>query len=177
MSANADLITVETYVHKGKQLKTSLSYLDQNVYFLAIWGAQGGGGGHSMIRLSLSWSPAIISPISMYMWNKDSNLKRTSKIKIQNMKNIYIFYIFGGGVLGGALHQTQGYQIFRAVRPHHRADKCITRKKNNRQFLSYMGPNVKKCAFLAILGVPGGPLWGAWGGPYAEPRWTKIAGQ
>ena len=42
MSANADLITVETYVHKGKQLKTSFSYLGQNVYFL---GARGGGGG------------------------------------------------------------------------------------------------------------------------------------
>ena len=36
MSANADLITVETYVYKGNQLKTSLSYLGQNVYFLAI---------------------------------------------------------------------------------------------------------------------------------------------
>ena len=35
MSANADLITVETYVHKGKQLKTSFSYLSQNA-FLAI---------------------------------------------------------------------------------------------------------------------------------------------
>ena len=34
MSANADLITMETYVHiKGKQLKTSFSYLGQNVYF------------------------------------------------------------------------------------------------------------------------------------------------
>ena len=31
-------------VHKGKQLKTSLSYLGQNAYFLAIWGAQVGGG-------------------------------------------------------------------------------------------------------------------------------------
>ena len=32
-------------VHKGKQLKTSLSYLGQNAYFLAIWGPQVGGGG------------------------------------------------------------------------------------------------------------------------------------
>ena len=32
MSANADLITVETYVHiKGKRLKTSFSYMGQNV--------------------------------------------------------------------------------------------------------------------------------------------------
>ena len=34
MSANADLITVEIYVQKGKHLKTRFSYLGQNVYFL-----------------------------------------------------------------------------------------------------------------------------------------------
>ena len=46
MSANADLITVETYnVHKGKQLKTSFSYLGQNVYFSKFEGPRGGGGG------------------------------------------------------------------------------------------------------------------------------------
>ena len=69
----------------------------------------------------------------------------------------------GGGGSWGTLTS-----IFRAVRPHHRADKCITRKKTrkkNRPFLSYMGPNVKKCAFWAILfiwvhmgGGPEGPL-------------------
>ena len=35
-------------------------------------GAGGGGGGHAMIRLSLSCSPAIISPISMYILNKET---------------------------------------------------------------------------------------------------------
>ena len=45
MSANADLITVETYVHKGKQLKTSFSYLGQNVYFDKFEGPGRGGGG------------------------------------------------------------------------------------------------------------------------------------
>ena len=45
MSANADLITVETYVHKGKQLKTSFSDLGQNVYFQVFEGPWGGGGG------------------------------------------------------------------------------------------------------------------------------------
>ena len=44
------------------------------------------------------------------------------------MKNIYIFIYWGGGP-GGPLRQTQGYQIFRAVRPYHRADKCITKTK------------------------------------------------
>ena len=38
---------------------------------------------------------------------------------------------------------------FRAVRPHHRADKYIIRDKITTS-LSYMGPNVKKFAFLAI---------------------------
>ena len=73
------------------------------------------------------------------------------------MNKIYIFLYLGGA--GGPLRQTQGYQIFRTVRPHHRADKCITRKKIITSF-SYMGPNVKKCAFLAILFIFGGP-WGA----------------
>ena len=31
MSTNADITTVETYVHKGKQLKTGFSYMGQNV--------------------------------------------------------------------------------------------------------------------------------------------------
>ena len=33
MSANADFITVETYVHTGKQLKTSCLYMGQNAIF------------------------------------------------------------------------------------------------------------------------------------------------
>ena len=78
----------------------------------------------------------------------------------------------GGGGPGGPLCQTQGYQIFRAVRPHHRADKCITRKKNNRQFLSYMGPNVKKCTFLAILFIFGGG--GSWG-PLRQTQGYQIS--
>ena len=88
-------------VHKGKQLKTSFSYLGQNVYFLAIWGALGGGGGgggHPLIRLSLSCSQAIISPISMYIWNKGTIWKELLKVKIQNMNKIFFFYIWG--VLG-----------------------------------------------------------------------------
>ena len=49
MSANADLITVETYVHKGKQLKTSFSYLGQNVYFFSNLRGPGRGWGHSIL--------------------------------------------------------------------------------------------------------------------------------
>ena len=63
---------------------------------------------------------------------------------------IYIWGVLGGG---GALHQTQGYQIFRAVRLHHRADICITREKNKHQFFIYF----IMCIFgyLAIWGLFG----------------------
>ena len=55
---------------------------------------------------------------------------------------------------GGTLRQTQGYQIFRAVRPHHRADKFITREKITTSF-SYMGPNVKKKSHFGLFGGGG----------------------
>ena len=70
MSANADLITVETYVQQGKTIQTSFSYMGQNVKYIYIFGYlmdPGGGGGASMIRLDLSCFPAILSPISMYL--------------------------------------------------------------------------------------------------------------
>ena len=57
---------------------------------------------------------------------------------------------------GGALGRTQVNENFRAVRPHNKEDKFITRDKNNHQFFIY-GPNVKKIAFWAIRG--GGPGW------------------
>ena len=110
-----------------------------------------------MIMLSLSCSPAIISPISMYMWNKETIWKELLKLKSKIWKNIY-FFIFGGVL---PLRQTQGYQIFRAVRPHHRADKCKTRKKYNRQFFIYGPPmwrNMHFWLFYSYLGGPGGPL-------------------
>ena len=50
---------------------------------------------------------------------------------------------------GGPLRRTQMNENFRAVRPHHRADMRTTRKKITTSF-SYMGHNIKKCAFLAI---------------------------
>ena len=49
MSANADFITLDTYVQQGKnKLTTSFPYMSQNVIFftfLAIWGGGGGGNG------------------------------------------------------------------------------------------------------------------------------------
>ena len=46
---------------------------------------------------------------------------------------------------------------FRAVRPHNRADKFITREKNNHQFFIY-GPQCEKMRILGYSGG-GGPGW------------------
>ena len=48
------------------------------------------------------------------------------------MKKIILFSYLGGP--GGALHQTQVNENFRAVRPHNRADKFITREKKSPDF-------------------------------------------
>ena len=57
-----------TCTTRGNNLKTSFSFMGQNVkkkkYFGAILGALRGS---SMIRLGLSCFPAILSPINMYM--------------------------------------------------------------------------------------------------------------
>ena len=60
--------------------------------------------------------------------------------------------IFGGS--WGAL--TQVNKNFRAVRPHHRADICITREKNNHQFFIY-GPLYTKMCIFGYSGALGGP--------------------
>ena len=65
-----------------------------------------------------------------------------------------IFFSYLGGP-GGPLCQTQVNENFRAVRPHNRADKFITREKNNHQLFIY-GP---KCEKMRILGYSGGPGW------------------
>ena len=70
------------------------------------------------------------------------------------MKKNNTFFIFGGP--GEALRRTQVNENFRAVRPHNRADKFITREKIITSF-SYMGPNVKKMRILGYSGGLGGP--------------------
>ena len=68
MSANTDLITLDTYLQQGKQFENHFFIYgpkcEKNVYFGGILGALRGS---SMIRLNLSCFPAILSPISMYM--------------------------------------------------------------------------------------------------------------
>ena len=71
------------------------------------------------------------------------------------MKIIILFSYLGGPGGGGALRRTQVNENFRAVRPHNRADKFITREKIIPSF-SYMGPNVN---FFGLFGGGGGPGW------------------
>ena len=70
-------------------------------------------------------------------------------------KKSILFSYLGGPGGGGGKRRTQVNENFRAVRPHNRADKFITRNKIITSF-SYMGPNVKKCAFWDIRGGGGG---------------------
>ena len=71
MSANADLITVETYMYnKGKQFENQFFIYGPKcktkwIFGGALWGC-------SMITLGLSCFPAILSPISMYISNKEA---------------------------------------------------------------------------------------------------------
>ena len=62
---------------------------------------------------------------------------------------------------GGALRRTKVNENFRAVRPHHRADICITREKYNTQFFIY-GPQMPTIYFFlhfCLFGGGGGPGW------------------
>ena len=66
----------------------------------------------------------------MHMSNKQSD-KNFLSLNPKYEKNIF-FHILG--VLWGSLRQTQVNENFRAVRPNHRADICITREKGKKSF-------------------------------------------
>ena len=97
MSANADLTTVETYAHKGKQLKTGFSYMGQNVkkrvYFCLFEGPYGGGAFNDQT------GPILLSSNS-YLYTceirKQSEKSKSSNPKYERQKII----LGGGGVLG-----------------------------------------------------------------------------
>ena len=118
--------------------------------FLTIWGPWGS----SITRLCLSCFPAILSPI--YCLHVKIRKQSDKKFKSKIWQNL-IFVIFLGS--WGPLRQTQEYQNFRAVRPHHKADihVCITRAQITTSFLC-MGHNVKKVNFFGYSGGPGWPF-------------------
>ena len=67
-----------------------------------------------------------------------------------------LFHIWGGGGSWGALRQTQVNENFRAVIPHHRADICVTREKNNHQVFIYRPQYIY---FVLHFWLFGGPRW------------------
>ena len=67
--------------------------------------------------------------------------------------------IFGGGGPGGPLRQNPGLPNFQGSKTSSQSRQMHNKEKYNRYFL-YMGPNVKKYVFLAILFIFGG-FWGA----------------
>ena len=56
----------DIYIHMEKQL---LKKCLKNAY---LWLFEGPWEGPSVIRLGVSCSPGILSPISLYMWNKEA---------------------------------------------------------------------------------------------------------
>ena len=154
MSSNAALITMETYEQQGETIWKPVFHIRAKMLKKKIfWAIYGVLRGYSMIRLGLSCFPAILSPISMYISNKETIWSEIFKFKPKIWKNIFFFSYLGGP--GGPLCRTQVNKNFRAVRPHHRADICITRGKNNDPLFIYGPQYIKMCMF----GYSGGPGW------------------
>ena len=124
----------------------------KNVYFGIFRGPWGGlqWSDWAYLAFQLSSHPYLCT----CQIRKQSDKKFLSlNFKPKIWKNILFFHIWGGP--GGPLCRNQVNENFRAVRPHHRADICITREKNNCQFFIY-GTQYTK---MWIFGYSGGPGW------------------
>ena len=148
MSANAALITIQTYVQQEETIWKP--ECKKNVYFGLFRGPWGG----------LQWSDWAYLAFQLsshpYLCTCQKRKQSYKKFLCLNPNyDFFFFFIFGGP--GGPLCRTQVNENFRAVRPHNRADIRITREKITASF-SYTGHNIQKFAFLAIRGALGGPL-------------------
>ena len=125
----------------------------KNVYFGLFRGPWGGlqWSDWSYLAFQLSSHPYLCT--CQIRKESDKKFLRYEKFKPKIWKK-YTFFSYLGGP-GGPLRQTQVNENFRAVRPHHRADICITREKNNREFFIYRPLYTKMC----IFGYSGGPGW------------------
>ena len=110
-----------------------------------------------MIRLALSCFPAILSPISMHMSNKEAiYLIRNFEVQTQNMKKYTFFSYLGGGGVLRALTSNPSERKFQGSKTSPQSRHMYNKGKNNYQFFIY-GPQYKKIAFLAIRVGPGWP--------------------
>ena len=93
------------------------------------------------------------------------------------MKNIlvYIFIYLGGGGSWGTLTSNPGLPNFQGSKTSSQSRQMYNKKKNYRQFVSYMGPNVKKCVYLAIVFIFGGG-GGSWGTLTSNPGLPNFQG-
>ena len=149
MSENAALITMETYVQQGETIwkpyfHTWAKMLKKSIFLGYLGGPEG-------VYLAFQLSS---HPYQCTCQIRKQSDKKFLSLNPKYEKNIYFFSYLGGP--GGLYVETQVNENFRAVRPHYRADICITREKHNCQFFIY-GPQYIKCAFLAIRGALGGP--------------------
>ena len=141
--------------NKGKSFENQFFIQEpkctRNVYFGLFRGPWGGlqWSDCAYLAFQLSSHPYLCT----CQIRKQQSDKKFLSLNPKYKKNILFFHIWG--VLGGPLCRTQVNENFRAVRPHHRADICITREKYNRQCFIY-GPLYTK---MCIFGYSGGPGW------------------
>ena len=145
---NGDICTT-----RGNNLKTSFSYMSQNVkkyiYFGLFRGPWGG----------LQWSDwaYLTFQLSSHPYLCTCQIRKQLDKKFlclnpEYEKNKRFFYIWGFGFF---LCRTQVNENFRAARPHNRADIRITREKITASFFIYGQQYTKMC----IFGYSGGPEW------------------
>ena len=140
--------------NKGKQFENHFFIYGpkckQNIYFGLFGGPWGG-------LQWLDWA-YLAFQLSSHPYLCSCQIRKQSDKKFLSLNQKYekniVFCSYLGGP-GGPLCRPQAYQIFRAVRPYHRADKLITTEKNNHPFFIY-GPQCEKIRILGYSGVLGG---------------------
>ena len=102
------------------------------------------------------------------MYNQGNNLKTSFSYTSQNVKKNYILGYSGGPE--GVFNDQAGPILLSSYPLTHIHGICQIRKQSDKKFLSLNPKYEKKYILFFIFG-------GVLGGPYVEPRWTKISGQ
>ena len=138
--SNAALITMETDVQQGETIWKTVFHNVPKCFFLYILGYLGGPEG----VFNYQTGPILLSSCTCQI-RKQSD-KKVLSLNPKYEKNIYFFSYLGGP--GGALMSNPGERKFQGSK---------TSSQSRHASFSYMGHNIKKCAFLAIRG--GGGAW------------------